>query len=306
MLAVQRLVERQDGLITAAQCRNLNLSTGQVKWYLRRGMWRTVSRGVYLVDADLRADTSLDAKALVRAAVLTGGPHAVAVLESAAVVHGLHGLRPESRLHVSLPGKLAVPRRLGDTSVVPHQFTLADDEVAVVDGITVTTPLRTVADLMLKVDRLAAVSVLDSALNKGLLTEDDLPELHGSIARRRGAVHARAWIDLANGLAESPLETRSRLRCVDGKVPPDELQAVITDATGRPIARVDLLWRAARVIGEADGGEIHDRPEAVFRDRERQNALVNEGYRVIRFTWRDTLDPRTIPETVRRALARSS
>ncbi|MBV1852105.1 endonuclease domain-containing protein [Catellatospora sp. NEAU-YM18] len=269
-------------------------------------MWRTVSRGVYLVDADLRADTSLDAKALVRAAVLTGGPHAVAVLESAAVVHGLHGLRPESRLHVSLPGKLAVPRRLGDTSVVPHQFTLADDEVAVVDGITVTTPLRTVADLMLKVDRLAAVSVLDSALNKGLLTEDDLPELHGSIARRRGAVHARAWIDLANGLAESPLETRSRLRCVDGKVPPDELQAVITDATGRPIARVDLLWRAARVIGEADGGEIHDRPEAVFRDRERQNALVNEGYRVIRFTWRDTLDPRTIPETVRRALARSS
>ncbi|MDI1461776.1 type IV toxin-antitoxin system AbiEi family antitoxin domain-containing protein [Catellatospora sp. KI3] len=303
MLAVQRLVERQDGLITAAQCRELRLSTGQVKWYLRHGLWRVISRGVYLVDADIKGDAPPGARAMVRAAVLTGGPHAVAVLESAAVIHGLHGLRLDGRLHVSLPGKLAVPRRLGDTSVVPHQLTLAEGEVMTVDGIAVTTPLRTVADLMLKVDRLAAVSVLDSALHQGLFTEDDFPRLHGALDGRRGAVRARTWVDLADGLAESPLETRSRLRCVDGKVPPDELQAVIVDSVGVAIARVDLLWRSARLIGEADGGEVHERPEAVFRDRERQNALVNAGYRVIRFTWRDTLDARTIPAIVRRALA---
>ena len=90
-------------------------------------------------------------------------------------------------------------------------------------------------------------------------TSSDLPRL---LFGRRGAAKARGWIEQADGRAESPLETRARLRCADGGVPPDELQAVIADASGRVLARVDLLWRAARLIGEADGGEVHDRPDA--------------------------------------------
>ncbi|MEV4414551.1 type IV toxin-antitoxin system AbiEi family antitoxin domain-containing protein [Catellatospora sp. NPDC049609] len=302
VLAVQRLAERQDGLITAAQCRELSLSAAAVRRFLRQGVWRTLSRGVYLVDADMRGAVD-SAKALVRAAVLSAGPNAVAVLESAAAVHGLHGLRPQTQLHVSLPGKLAVPRRVGAGTVVPHQLTLASEDVTVVDGIAVTTALRTVADLLLKVDRMAAVSVLDSALHLGLIGEDELAELPRLLRGRRGATVARGWIEQADGRAESPLETRARLRCVDAGLPPDDLQATILDGTGRAVGRVDLLWRAARLIGEADGGELHDRPDAVFRDRQRQNDLINAGYRIVRFTWSDTLDPHTIPRTVRRVLA---
>lgn len=302
MLAVQRLAERQDGLITAAQCRELRLSTGDVRRLIRQGVWRTLSRGVYLVDADLRGAVPTAPKALVRAGVLSCGPNAVAVLESAAAVYGLHGLRPEARVHVSLPGNLAVPKRLADTTIVPHQLALSDGDVVVVDGIPVTTPLRTVADLLLKVDRFAAVSVLDSALHLGLLDTADVAELPRLMFGRRGAVVARTWLEQADGRAESPLETRARLRCVDAGVPPDDLQAVIHGG-GEVLARVDMLWRRARLIGEADGGEVHDRPEAVFRDRQRQNALINAGYRIVRFTWADTLDPQVIPQTVRRALS---
>ncbi|GAA1659247.1 DUF559 domain-containing protein [Catellatospora bangladeshensis] len=305
MLAVQRLAERQDGLITAAQCRELRLSAATVKGFIRQGVWRALSRGVYLVDADLRGVPD-SPRALVRAALLSSGPNAVAVLESAAAVHGLHGLRPQTRLHVSLPGKLAVPRRLTEATVVPHQLTLAPEDVMVVEGIAVTTPLRTLADLLLRVDRLAAVSVLDSALHQRLITEEELAELPRLMRGRRGAVVARTWIEQADGRAESPLETRSRLRCTDAGVTPDDLQAEIVDDAGRLLARVDMLWRAARLIAEADGGEVHDRPEAVFRDRQRQNDLTNAGYRIIRFTWPDTLDPATIPRVVRRALARSA
>ncbi|MFD0595366.1 type IV toxin-antitoxin system AbiEi family antitoxin domain-containing protein [Catellatospora coxensis] len=301
---MQRIAERQDGLITAGQCRDLELSTASVKNFLRRGVWRALSRGVYLVDADLRGSSPESPKALVRAAVLTGGPNAVAVLESAAVVHGLHGLRPQTRLHVSLPGKLAVPRRLTDLTVVPHQLTLGPEDVTVVDGIRVTTVRRTVADLLLRLDRLAAVSVLDSALHLGLLAEDELAELPALMFGRRGVAVARNWIEQADGRAESPLETRARLRCADAGIPPDDLQASIVGGDGRVLARVDLLWRAARLVGEADGGEVHDRPEAVYRDRQRQNDLVNAGYRVVRFTWSDTLDAEAIPRIVRRALAR--
>jgi hypothetical protein len=157
---------------------------------------------------------------------------------------------------------------------------------------------------MLAADRLAAVSALDSALHQGIVTERDLPDLDRLMARRRGAVNAREWIELADARAESPLETRVRLRCRDGGVPPDDLQAEVRGPDGKPIARVDLLWRGARLIGEADGAEFHDQPEAVFRDRQRQNLLINAGFRVLRFTWADTLDPGRVVQLVRQALAR--
>lgn len=125
------------------------------------------------------------------------------------------------------------------------------------------------------------------------------------IAGRRGAVAARDWIGQSDGRAESPLETRARLRCADAGVAPDELQSVIRGANGAVLGRADMLWRRARVIGEADGEQVHGRPEAVFRDRHRQNDLANAGYTVLRFTWSDTLVPDRIPAVVRRALARA-
>jgi very-short-patch-repair endonuclease len=47
---------------------------------------------------------------------------------------------------------------------------------------------------------------------------------------------------------------------------------------------VDILFRAARLVIEVDGRHFHG--EARFEsDRWRQNALVLDGWRVLRFTW---------------------
>ncbi|MCP2325947.1 hypothetical protein HDA40_004454 [Hamadaea flava] len=165
-----------------------------------------------------------------------------------------------------------------------------------------TTVVRTLADLLLHVDRMSAVSALDSALFQGLVTPAELDSVEGLIRGRRNAVVSRTWLGLADGRAESPLETRGRLVCVDARVAPDSLQAEIRRADGTVVARADMLWSKSRLIGEADGAEFHDRPDALYRDRERQNELVALGYTVIRFTWQDTLDPERLPAIIRRFL----
>ncbi|MFF0149703.1 hypothetical protein [Micromonospora sp. NPDC005203] len=182
-------------------------------------------------------------------------------------------------------------------------MTVSLDDVAEIAGVRATSPLRTVADVLLRVDRYPAVSVLDSALSRGRVNPAQLAVIPSLIRGRRGAVAARACLAEADGRAQSPLETRSRLRCVDGRVPPDTLQLQVRDDDGYLLGIGDLGWRSPRVIAEADGRDAHATPEALFADRRRQNRLINAGWTILRFTWRDTLHPDYIPHTVREAIA---
>lgn len=77
---------------------------------------------------------------------------------------------------------------------------------------------------------------------------------------------------------------------MDAGYPPDAVQLVIRDEHGRFLARADLAWFLSdgRVVPvELDGREEHSTPEAVFRDRTRQNRLVARGARMLRYTGRD-------------------
>lgn len=162
--------------------------------------------------------------------------------------------------------------------------------------------MRTVADNLLRVGRYEGVSLLDAALNSRRLREQDLGAVAGLLRGRRGAVEARGWLGQADGRAQSPLETRVRLRCADGAVPPEHLQFVVRDPGGHLLAVADFAWPGARLLAEADGRAVHDMPAALHSDRRRQNRLTSAGWRILRFTWQDTLTPHHIPTTVRRAL----
>ncbi|MEV0808923.1 hypothetical protein [Micromonospora sp. NPDC050200] len=287
--------------MTLAQARAAGLTVHEVQRLCRAGRWRAVARAGYLVDADLHE--GVPRKARVRAAVASFGPAAAAVLQTAAELHGIAGCQATEEIHLSVPGPVARPARLAHPEVIVHQLVIGEKQLVRVDGISATAPLRTVADLILREGRYPAVSLLDSALNRRLVSEDDLLDLPRLIRGRRGVVAARGYLAEVDGRAQSPLETRARLRCVDGKVPPDALQLEVRDDDGYLLGIGDLGWRGPRVIAEADGRAAHDNPEAVFADRRRQNRLINAGWSILRFTWRDTLDPDYIPWTVRHAIA---
>jgi hypothetical protein len=144
--------------------------------------------------------------------------------------------------------------------------------------------------------------VLDSALNRQLITADEFAQIPALIRGRRGAVAARRYLGEADGRAQSPLETRARLRCVDGNVPPDALQVDVRDPDGYLLGIGDLGWLKTKVIAEADGAGPHGTPQAIFEDRQRQNLFMNAGWIVLRFTWADTLRPDYIPYIVRQAI----
>jgi hypothetical protein len=146
--------------------------------------------------------------------------------------------------------------------------------------------------------------VLDSALHTKRLRDADKRWLLQRWRGRRGAVESRHLLSLADGRAESPLESRTRLRCIDGGVPPDDLQVPVVDPRGAPVAYGDMGWRGGRLIAECDGAEWHLRLRALYDDRTRQNDVVIAQRAVLRFTWADTLRPPAyIPSVVRRGLA---
>lgn len=112
----------------------------------------------------------------------------------------------------------------------------------------------------------------------------------------------------ADGRAESPLETRNRLVCTDHGMPPEILQWPLTHPQSGVRYRVDVGYPSRWVGVEADGRSVHDLPEAVHRDRMRQNALLSAfpGLVLLRFTWWDSHHPDRFVADLRQALARAA
>ncbi|MEU1590247.1 type IV toxin-antitoxin system AbiEi family antitoxin domain-containing protein [Micromonospora sp. NPDC005710] len=297
---VRSIAAAQDDLITRAQALKAGFSRHDIDYLVAVGRWRPLARAVYLTrgpDGEPAAR-----RCRIRAAVLSLGPAAHAVFGTAAELYGIAGLPRRDEIHVALPGRAARLARVSDSAIVLHQLEHPVGTVVQVNGIRATDPLVTVSEVILRERRYPAVSLLDSALNRKLLAPECLATIPALIRGRRGAVAARGYLAEADGRAQSPLETRTRLRCVDGGVPPDALQLEVRDDDGYLLGIGDLGWRGPRLIAEADGRDPHGTPEAVFADRRRQNRLVNAGWTILRFTWQDTLHPNYIPETVRQAI----
>ena len=114
---------------------------------------------------------------------------------------------------------------------------------------------------------------------------------------------ARRVLALASPLAESPLETLTRLRLHDSGLPMPELQVEV-DAFGT-VYRVDMMWPAQRVVLEADG-RLKYTGDELWREKVRQERLARLGYTVLRVMWSDVRDewPATAAR-IARALAQT-
>lgn len=262
-------------------------------------------RGVYsLPTTGVHPDD--EAELLLRAAHAHLGPESTLVLGSALRMHGIAGVVGRTIPQLAVPPGLEKHQRPG---VQIHVWQIADDQRVYVEGLPVTSIHRTLADTTRHLPRLQAVSCLDSALHLGAVTVDDLQQVRALMRRRRHCVAGRARLAEARIGAQSPLETRVRLRATDGGFPPDALQVPITTANGTVIGYGDIgyhLPNGTWLVVEADGRAVHELPEAILHDRHRQNAFTGQaGAATIRFTWADTLAPHTIPSVLRPALSRA-
>jgi very-short-patch-repair endonuclease len=256
-----------------------------------------IRRGVLIGACTLRAAQD-DPRALHRlrlSALLLAYDGCVASHESAAVIHGLPVL--------GLPPQVIATRARGAWRGGPDDririAPLPPAHVTAIDGLAVTTVARTVVDV-----------ARTGSLRDALVTGDAAIRRCGRSTIDRALDDSRAWADLGgvarnlarlDGRSESALESLSRAVFVEHKLPAPELQVELTSPAG--CYRVDFLWPAQRVIGEADGLGKYDGAASLRAEKLRQEDLERLGYRVVRWTWRDmVVDPERTIGRLRRAL----
>jgi hypothetical protein len=185
-----------------------------------------------------------------------------------------------------------------------HHTVLGPDDVTVLDGLPVTSPERTAFDLGRRLPRTDAIVLLDAMLHQEELDAGAVWELARQRPRWPGSARLREALSLADGRAESPMESRLRLLLHDAGVPATQPQFEIRDERGSLVARVDLGWPVARVAVEYEGDHHRERDQ-YRRDVARSQSLLRYGWTMLRFTANDVLRrPRETTLAVAAELAR--
>lgn len=287
------IASRQEGLISAAQLDEIGVNASWRYRLARQCRLIRITQGVFdtdLVPPEQRSRADVLDHLRRRPAwlgLLAGGPGSTAVGVCALALYEVKGLPRTVRPEVVAPdGKWRpsrdgiVFRKIGTTVTTEFggTFQIAEISHALALGVG-------------QMRRDDAVAAMDDLLRTRKATVDDLARAHELARGHRNVEATHPWWRLANGRSESPLESVARLACLDAGIPPDALQLVVRDADGTFLGRVDLAWRlpdGTWLLVEIDGAEVHSTPEAVFRDRSRQNSLVSAGgSRLLRFTAKD-------------------
>jgi len=206
---------------------------------------------------------------------------------------------PDQELIVWYPG----PERPGVGGVT----ILRDDverSVVTPGGLRAVARADALVDLIIVVDSFRGRALLDHALQRRWVTAEQweqlvLPRLgHG----RRGAARLRTLADSALGGAHS--EAERGLQRILGKTRLGgwQLNWVLRDGHGRPLAELDAALPELKICIEVDGLVAHSGRSQFERDRRRQNALILDGWLILRFTWKQLIEE---PERVLREILRA-
>ena len=209
-------------------------------------------------------------------------PRGVISHDCAALAWGLPVLRRVTRPVITCR---ATANAGGDPRGRAQQAQLFRGDVEKWFGVDITVVARTVADMARTAGARSGLAAADAALRERLTTVEQLRRCVLDATRWPGVRTARRIVELASHLAESPLESITRLAVDDAGIPVPELQKWINTARGW--FRVDGLWIAERVVLECDGLAKYGKIDDIHAEKRRELALRRAGYEVVRVTWDD-------------------
>jgi hypothetical protein len=267
------------------------LESGVVTRQALRTTYVKLHRNVYAP-----RDLTLTARDKAIAAWLWSRRESVLVGSSAAAMLGTKWLAADE------PAELARVRQPSPGGIVIRCGAIADDELSAVDGIPVTTAARTAFDIGRRNTLDRSVIRVDAVLNAAGSTVADVAEIAARYPGARGIRSLRATLDLADGGAESPQETRLRLILVRAGLPRPVTQIPVADDRGRIVRRIDMGWPDHLVGVEYDGEQHWKDPTIHADDINRQEFLAAKGWWIIRVSARHMRDPQSIVRRVTAAL----
>jgi Transcriptional regulator, AbiEi antitoxin/Protein of unknown function (DUF559) len=257
------LAGRQYGIVSVQQLRALGFDRDAVRRRVASGRLHPLYRGVYAV-----GHTVVSGHGRWLAAVMACGEGAVLSHRSAAA---LWGIRPSAAARVDVTVShtsgvratraIAVHRSRRPVTATRHE------------GIPVTTPGQTLADLATALPRRALEKAAEMA--EALRLDFRIPAGHPGEARLRAAMAH----DLST-TTRSPLEDEFLELCDAHGIPRPLVNAVVEGH------EVDFCWPEQRLIVETDGHAHHGTRAEFERDRARDARLTAIGWRVMRVTAR--------------------
>jgi len=263
---------------TRAQAEACGVSRWRLAELQRQGSVRQPLRGVYQ-----RADLPDDQVSRAQAACLVIKPFVVVGNRFASWIHGVDAFRFHE-LEIFPPLEVfALPdaTRVRRTGCRGRRRDLCPDDITTIEGVRVTTPLRTLMDLACERPRWEALATFDAFIRDTGITQamvqEQLPRFRG----RRGVRQLRALLPLADGSSESTGESMTRLAIIDAKLPVPELQVWVPDEDGIPVFRLDLAYPRHRVAVEYDGLAYHQSAAQRAHDERRRQWLREQGWTII-------------------------
>ena len=288
--AIARLSRAQHGVWSRRQAIDAGATRSMIATRVRKGSW-------------LRLDTAVFGHAMSEAtwerslmAAVLAEPWAIASHRSAAVLHGLAGIRP-GRPEVTVPpganarGRLSIAHRGIDTRVTRVQrIPSVTVEQCFVDLAQVIGEERLRTALAERAN--STPSILDAVRDRYC----DLAPRGGRDLRGLRSVLLR----FGAGAVPTTSELERHLRRVleIDAIPPIRWEAPFPGrAPGAQ--RVDGLIEAWAVIIEGDGRAWHTRTEDFDRDRRRDAEAAAAGLLTLRFTWHQlTVEPDWVRDVV--------
>lgn len=277
-----QLLREQDGLISRDQLAREGLDDAARRRRIRAGLLVPVLPGVY------RSSVTMESwRQFVRATWMWLRGRGVLSHSTSA---SLLGLVESEMFPVEVTTSTHSLKAPSEQVVVHRVKSLEQRDLRLLDGMGITTPLRTVVDLAGSLSQRRFEFVLDEACRRRLVAERPLREVLDRLAYkgRAGIKMLRHILDAGELLLPipgSPFERRF-IQFLDRRsLPPAERQFVIEDQNGNFVARVDFAYPDLKVAIECDSKKHHFGRGDWERDLERHSRLTALGWFVIHISW---------------------
>lgn len=271
------LARRQHGIVARRQLIELGIAGASIGPHAERAGWRRVHRGVYALPG-----ATMTFEQQVMAAVLAAGEEALASHLTAAFLHGFLPVRPPV-VDVLLP--FSCKARHVDGVHVTRSRTLRAADRCLVGGVPATTPARTVIDAATVLEPLDIRALLIDGRQQRKLDLGRVARRVAEVGPVRHSGQLRRLLDeLDQARVDSLLEAEVRRLLRRAGLPPPSRGPYRVRLRDRTV-ELDIAWPGLKVAVEVDGFGYHAARRAMDNDHRKQNALLVEGWRILRVTW---------------------
>jgi very-short-patch-repair endonuclease len=263
------LAEEQHGVVSSDQLREVGYTPQAIYHRIKTGRLHPLHRGVYAVG---RANVTDHGRWM--AAVLACSGSVISHSSAAS----LWRMGPEQRdlVELSLP---SLSRRRRPGLQIHQRPSLKERDLTREYGIPVTTPVQTLIDMSLRLDRPGIERMVNEADKYNLTHPPQLREALDARAGEPGVAKLRFILDRRTfRLTKEELERRF--------LPLARQAGLPTPLTGQWVNEfeVDFYWPDLGLVVETDGLRYHRTPAEQARDRLRDQAHTAAGLTPLRFT----------------------